>query len=118
MGYVQYYPAGEEDGYADAGNAAAFSHPYAVDLFVDPAQGGRGVGSRVLGALCHYLVRQGGADIVLLDPRADNARAIRATPRRGFARWASYLGARSGAAGHTTACCLAGGRGRPRKHCS
>lgn len=84
VGYVQYYPAGEDSGYADAGNAAAFSHPYAVDLFVDPAHGGRGVGSRVLGALCHYLAEQAGADIVLLDPRADNARAIRCYTKAGF----------------------------------
>lgn len=84
VGYVQFYPVADAAEYAGAADLAAFAHPYAVDLLVDPAHGGRGVGSRVLGALCHYLAREAGADIVLLDPRADNARALRCYTKAGF----------------------------------
>ena len=84
VGYVQYYPVGEDYDCADAVRRAAFPHPYAADLFLDPAHWGQGVGSRVLGALCRFLAQEAGAGAVFLDPRWDNARALGCYRKAGF----------------------------------
>jgi len=55
-----------------------------MDLFVDPAHHGRGIGTDALRTLGRWLVRERGHHRLVIDPRADNARAIAAYTRIGF----------------------------------
>lgn len=45
---------------------------------------GAGIGSRVITLLCEYLAHKMNASEVLIDPRADNRRAISAYKKVGF----------------------------------
>jgi aminoglycoside 6'-N-acetyltransferase len=58
---------------------------YAIDLFIgNPKMWGRGLGSRLVREMADHLIRQRGAARVTVDPRVDNARAIRAYEKAGF----------------------------------
>lgn len=92
VGYVQYYPLDadglEEYAYtaqtADTGPAHSV---YAMDQFLgEPDCWGRGIGRQFIGLLLSYLTRECGAKTVLLDPHADNNRAIRCYEACGFHR--------------------------------
>ena len=72
-GYVQY---GEED---DPDYRSG-----SIDVFVDPAVHGRGLGREVVAVLAAYLVDGRGHHRVTIDPAADNAVAIRAYAAVGF----------------------------------
>lgn len=55
-----------------------------IDLFLDPALHGRGVGTEALRQVLRILIAERGHHRVLIDPAADNAAAIRAYEKAGF----------------------------------
>jgi aminoglycoside 6'-N-acetyltransferase len=58
----------------------------AVDLFVDPALHGRGIGTEALRRVVRHLIDERGHHRITIDPAADNAAAIRAYEKAGFRR--------------------------------
>ena len=56
----------------------------AIDVFVDAARHGRGLGSDAVRALADHLVAERGHHRVTIDPAADNHPAIRAYEKAGF----------------------------------
>lgn len=73
VGMVQY---GEED-------EPSYRHA-SIDVFVDPAAHGRGVGRDAVGALARHLVDDRGHHRLVIDPAADNQAAIRCYAAVGF----------------------------------
>lgn len=57
-----------------------------IDLFVDPALHGRGIGTRAVRELARILFEQQGHHRVTIDPATDNAAAIRCYEKVGFRR--------------------------------
>lgn len=58
---------------------------YAIDQFIgEPELWGKGIGKRFLYLIQTYLVQEKGAEVILLDPHADNPRALRAYEAAGF----------------------------------
>ncbi len=57
-----------------------------IDLFVDPALHGRGIGTEAVRRLVRHLMEDHGHHRVTIDPAADNAAAIRAYEKAGFRR--------------------------------
>ncbi|MBP2406695.1 Aminoglycoside N(6')-acetyltransferase type 1 [Streptomyces netropsis] len=55
-----------------------------IDLYVDPAVHGRGVGSDAVRTLVRHLINDHGHHRVVIDPAADNAAAIRCYGKVGF----------------------------------
>jgi aminoglycoside 6'-N-acetyltransferase len=74
-GLVQYY---EE-------RTPRYRHA-AIDLFLDPALHGRGIGSEVLRRVVRHLIEELGHHRITIDPAAANAAAIRAYEKVGFTR--------------------------------
>ncbi len=72
-GLVQYYEELEPK-YRHAG----------IDIFVDPALQGRGVGSEAVRQVVRMLIDDRGHHRVIIDPAAHNAAAIRAYEKVGF----------------------------------
>ena len=72
-GYIQGYEQLEPQ-YTYAG----------MDVFVDPALQGQGIGTDALRTLARWLIGKRGHHRLVIDPRADNARAIAAYTRIGF----------------------------------
>jgi RimJ/RimL family protein N-acetyltransferase len=72
-GMVQY---GEEE-------EADYRHA-SIDVFLDPAVHGRGLGRDVVATLAHYLVHDRGHHRLVIDPAADNEPAIRCYTKAGF----------------------------------
>lgn len=56
----------------------------AIDVCLDPAVHGRGLGTDAVRTLARYLVATGGHHRVTIDPAADNAVAIRCYTKVGF----------------------------------
>jgi aminoglycoside 6'-N-acetyltransferase len=56
----------------------------AIDVFVDPALHGRGVGTQALRLLVRQLIDERGHHRITIDPAADNAAAIRTYEKAGF----------------------------------
>ena len=56
----------------------------AIDIFVDPAVHGRGVGRDAVATLARHLVRDRGHHRLVIDPAADNEAAIRSYAAVGF----------------------------------
>jgi aminoglycoside 6'-N-acetyltransferase len=56
----------------------------AVDLFLDPALHGRGIGTEVLRRVVHHLTEVRGHHRITIDPAAANVAAITAYERVGF----------------------------------
>jgi aminoglycoside 6'-N-acetyltransferase len=57
-----------------------------IDLFLDPALHGRGIGTEVVRRVVRQLVDERGHHRITIDPAADNAAAIRAYEKVGFRR--------------------------------
>ena len=57
-----------------------------VDLFLDPALRGRGIGTDAIRRLVRHLFDDRGHHRITIDPAADNAAAIRAYEKAGFRR--------------------------------
>jgi aminoglycoside 6'-N-acetyltransferase len=55
-----------------------------IDLFLDPALHGRGLGTRAVERLVGYLIGERGHHRITIDPAADNIAAIRAYEKAGF----------------------------------
>jgi aminoglycoside 6'-N-acetyltransferase len=55
-----------------------------MDIFLDPAVHGRGVGEDAVRTLCVHLVDDHGFHRLVIDPAADNAAAIRCYTKVGF----------------------------------
>jgi aminoglycoside 6'-N-acetyltransferase len=72
-GMIQY---GEED-------EPAYRHA-SVDIFLDPAVHGRGIGRDAVRTVARHLVRDRGHHRLTIDPAADNAAAIRCYAAVGF----------------------------------
>jgi RimJ/RimL family protein N-acetyltransferase len=58
----------------------------AIDLFLDPALHGRGIGTEALRLLVRDLIEQRGHHRLTIDPAADNVAAIRSYEKVGFRR--------------------------------
>ena len=74
-GLIQYYEEDDED----------FRHA-GMDLFLGEAFRDRGLGTDTVRTLARYLVRERGHHRLIIDPSADNERAIRCYEKVGFRR--------------------------------
>jgi aminoglycoside 6'-N-acetyltransferase len=82
VAYIQFYPLGEaergEYGFSECTSA------YGMDQFIgDPSRWGSGLGPRMIRLVVDHLIREG-AEVVTMDPRVSNTRAIRAYEKCGF----------------------------------
>jgi aminoglycoside 6'-N-acetyltransferase len=75
VGMVQY---GEE-------NEPAYRHAW-IDLFLDPAVHGRGLGTDAVRTMARHLFDDRGHHRITIDPTAENPAAIRAYEKAGFRR--------------------------------
>ncbi len=73
VGWIQW-AAEEEPDYRHA----------SIDIYVDPAVHGRGVGTDAVRTLARHLLTDHGHHRLVIDPAADNAAAIRAYAKAGF----------------------------------
>ncbi|MEV7544638.1 GNAT family protein [Streptomyces sp. NPDC089915] len=73
IGMIQWYSEDEPD-YRHAG----------IDLFLDPAVHGRGLGTDAVRTLARHLIDDRGHHRLVIDPAADNAPAIRCYEKVGF----------------------------------
>lgn len=86
-GYLQYYPVegGERAKYELESDGTDPRRIYAMDLFIgEPALWGSGIGGAVINAVTAFLIAELGADLVVIDPRVANHRAIRCYEKCGF----------------------------------
>lgn len=88
VGAIEFYEENEPD-YRHAG----------IDIFIDAAHQGRGLGRDAIRALAGYLFEQRGHHRITIDPAATNERAIRAYERVGFRRVGIMRGYERGADG-------------------
>ena len=84
IGYLQMYKldneALEEYSYQSTNKVI-----YGVDQFIgEPEYWNKGVGTKFMRLVLQYLTNSKGAEIVILDPHADNPRAIRCYEKVGF----------------------------------
>jgi len=81
IGYLQYYPVAEATDY----ELDSADDTWAFDLFIgDPSLWGSGTGSRALRLMVDLVLKRFGARRLVIDPRVDNPRAIRAYEKAGF----------------------------------
>jgi aminoglycoside 6'-N-acetyltransferase len=73
VGLISYYEELEPD-YRHAG----------IDISLATKRHGQGLGSEAIGVLARHLVEDRGHHRLIIDPAADNARAIRSYERAGF----------------------------------
>ncbi|MFF8375754.1 GNAT family N-acetyltransferase [Streptomyces sp. NPDC015661] len=73
IGMIQWH-AEEEPDYRHAG----------IDIFLDPAVHGRGLGTDAVRTLARHLIHDAGFHRLVIDPAADNAAAIRCYAKVGF----------------------------------
>ncbi|MDX6258141.1 MAG: hypothetical protein QOJ11_4475 [Frankiales bacterium] len=73
VGFIQYYEENEPH-YRHAG----------IDILVDPAVHGRGIGRDAVATLARHLIDDRGHHRLVIDPAADNAAAIRCYTAVGF----------------------------------
>jgi aminoglycoside 6'-N-acetyltransferase len=73
VGLIQY---GEEE-------EPKYRHA-AIDVFLDPAFHGRGIGTEAVRRVVRYLIDERGHHRITIDPAADNVGAIRAYEKVGF----------------------------------
>ena len=84
IGYLQMYKldneALEEYGYQSTNKVI-----YGIDQFIgEPEYWDKGIGTKFMKLVLQYLTNSKGAEIVILDPHADNPRAIRCYEKVGF----------------------------------
>ena len=75
VGLIQFYEEAEP----------RYRHA-SVDIFIDPAVRGRGIGTEALNQLVRYLHEERGHHRITIDPAVDNAAAIRSYEKAGFTR--------------------------------
>jgi len=86
IGYAQIYPLDADEradyGYTDTRSGGAL---YGIDLFIgETACWDRGIGTRLVALLTRHAVEAHGAAVVTLDPRVENARAVRCYQKAGY----------------------------------
>ena len=84
IGYLQMYKldneALEEYSYQSTNKVI-----YGIDQFIgEPEYWNKGIGTKFMKLVLQYLTNSKGAEIVILDPHADNPRAIRCYEKVGF----------------------------------
>ena len=86
IGYIQMYKLNEE-------LLNEYEYPltnkvvYGIDQFIgEPEYWGKGIGTEFMSLVQHYLTKEKGAQTVILDPHADNLRAIRCYEKVGFTK--------------------------------
>jgi RimJ/RimL family protein N-acetyltransferase len=72
-GFIQY---GEEE-------TPSYRHA-SIDIFLDPAVHGRGIGRDAIWTLAHHLIHERGHHRIVIDPAVDNAAAVRCYASVGF----------------------------------
>lgn len=75
IGAIEYYEENEPD----------YRHA-AIDIFLDAAHQGRGLGGEAIAILARHLLGERGHHRLVIDPAVTNERAIRAYERVGFRR--------------------------------
>jgi aminoglycoside 6'-N-acetyltransferase len=73
VGWIQW-AAEEEPDYRHA----------SIDIYVDPAVQGRGIGTDAVRTVCRHLLQDHGHHRLTIDPAADNEAAIRSYAKVGF----------------------------------
>jgi aminoglycoside 6'-N-acetyltransferase len=73
-GLIQYYEEDEPD----------YRHA-SIDIFLDPAVRGRGLGTEALRMLVRHLIDERGHHRITIDPAFENTAAIRSFEKAGFA---------------------------------
>ena len=83
IGYVQFYPVFDAASYGlDDAEAT-----WGMDLYVgEPARWGTGIGTRIVRLVRDHLFTTEAAQRVVIDPWAENTRAIRSYEKAGFRR--------------------------------
>jgi aminoglycoside 6'-N-acetyltransferase len=56
----------------------------AIDLFLDPALHGRGIGTEAIGRVVRHLIAERGHHRITIDPAVDNLAAVRSYEKAGF----------------------------------
>jgi aminoglycoside 6'-N-acetyltransferase len=84
IGYVQFYEIDDDErklyGYADSKEII-----YGMDQFIgESAYWNKGIGTKLISSVTAYLIRQKGADRLVMDPQTWNERAIRCYEKCGF----------------------------------
>ena len=84
IGYVQFYEIDEEErklyGYADSKDVI-----YGMDQFIgESVYWNKGIGTKLVNSVADYLIREKGADRIVMDPRVQNERAIHCYEKCGF----------------------------------
>ena len=84
IGYVQMYKLNDE-------LLNEYEYPvtdkvvYGIDQFIgEPEYWDKGIGTKFMKLVLQYLTKEKNADIIILDPHADNPRAIRCYEKVGF----------------------------------
>lgn len=84
IGYLQFYPL-DKEGFEEYQYARTERRTFGIDQFIgEPELWGQGIGRVFVGLICGYLRKHCGAQAVVLDPHADNERAIRCYEACGF----------------------------------
>lgn len=84
IGYLQFYPI-DSEGFTEYGYDRRDLTTFGIDQFIgEPELWGKGIGRRFIKLICGYLRAARGAQAVVLDPHADNPRAIRCYEACGF----------------------------------
>lgn len=84
IGYLQYYPL-DSEGFAEYQYPRTELRVFGIDQFIgEPELWGKGIGRAFVRLICEFLRDGLGAQAVVLDPHADNLRAIRCYEACGF----------------------------------
>lgn len=84
IGYLQFYPL-DSQGFSEYQYEPRDLKVFGIDQFIgEPELWGRGLGRQFIKLICDYLREHCGAQAVVLDPHADNPRAIRCYEACGF----------------------------------
>lgn len=76
IGYIQFYPI-EEDEKEEYGYADTLETIFGTDQFIgEVPYWNKGIGKQVVSSMIEFLVREKGADRVVMDPQSWNERAI------------------------------------------
>jgi aminoglycoside 6'-N-acetyltransferase len=87
IGYIQFYRTDDWSEWRDQIGLEPRADRWALDIVIgEPELWNRGLGTRAVTALLRYLFAEKAASQVVLDPVADNSRAIRCYEKSGFRR--------------------------------
>lgn len=86
IGYLQFFKLQESGEYSYKNYHIDFvPDTYAFDLFIGEKEyWNKGIGSRLISKLAHYLIMNKDASSVFVDPRVENKRAVKAYEKAGF----------------------------------